>query len=120
VVKVVHAWGARPWALIRRSAAAADVLARGPRGKSSPGDWRPAVERIRDGDGELAVDATADGHYQWTLTRGQAVIAESPAIYRDPRLCRDAFATAQHAADEALGHPDPRAQRLTKLDELDA
>lgn len=46
------------------------------------------------------------------------VVHESPAVYRDSRLCRDAFATAQHAADEALGHPDPRAERLAKLVEL--
>jgi hypothetical protein len=118
VIKVVHAWGPRSWAMIRRTAATADILARAPREPGTHDDWRPAVERIRNGDGNLDVAATEDGHYQWTLSDDQAVIAESPAVYRDQRLCRDAFVTAQHAADEALGHPDPGAERLAKLDEL--
>jgi len=92
------------WRLINRGQHGADVLAMAPIGATACGNWQDAVERVRDGRGELNILCTADGHFQWTLadSRG-ATIAQSPAIYRDADGCRQAFALARRVARTALG-----------------
>jgi len=92
------------WRLINRGEHGADVLAMAPIGATACGSWQDAVARVRDGQGELRILDTADGHFQWTLAdpRG-ATIAQSPAIYRDADECRLAFLLARRVARTALG-----------------
>jgi hypothetical protein len=91
------------WRLINRTGSGADVLARTPVA-ADPASSRQALARLRDRDGTLSVVAAYDGHLKWQLTgRDGAVIAESPAVYRDTATCRAAFADAQRAARVALG-----------------
>jgi hypothetical protein len=90
------------WRLICRGQTGADVLAMAPIGSARC--WQDAVERVRDGRGDLRINSTADGHFQWTLTDGQgAVIARSPATYRDADSCRQDFALAQRVARTVMG-----------------
>lgn len=81
-----------------------------------PATWQDAVGRLRDGAGALRIDHTDDGHYRWTLLGpGEALIAQSPAVHRDPASCRQAFTVAQRAARTALGGRShtPASGRLT-------
>ena len=86
--------------LIGRTTSSADLLARISTDDDTH-DWQPALRHLRDGDGELVVARTDDGHYRWRFVGpGGAVLAESPPIYRDEQTCRYAFATARRAADQ--------------------
>ncbi|GAA2585157.1 hypothetical protein GCM10010399_14070 [Dactylosporangium fulvum] len=108
--------GAVPWRLVRGTDAGGDVLAevatvtrRSTTGviEEDREGWRRAVERLRDGAGTLTVVATGDGHFRWRLTdTHMALIAASPAVYRDPGSCRRAFATARRAARAVVGDAD--------------
>jgi uncharacterized protein YegP (UPF0339 family) len=92
------------WRLISRTSEGADVLATAPLGAARAPGWQQAVERLRDGQGELRVAAASDGHYRWVLTdRGGEVIAQSPPAYRDADSCRQAFGLARRAARTVLG-----------------
>jgi hypothetical protein len=104
MIKVVPDRGeARGWRLVNRTGLGADVLARAAVG-GEPLTWQQAVERLRDGDGVLSVVRTADGHFKWVLAGpAGALIAESPAVYRDAGVCGRAFADARRAAGTALG-----------------
>jgi hypothetical protein len=97
--------GPAHWRLISRTGGSADVLATAPIGGSARGPgWQQAVERLRDGDGDLHITAASDGHYQWMLTdTSGAVIAQSPPAYSDGDSCRQAFAMAQRTARTVLG-----------------
>jgi hypothetical protein len=103
--------GAR-WRLISRGQNGADVLAMAPvsppcragADRGAIGSWRTAVEQLRDGDGELSIAATADGHYQWILIDPHDItVAQSPAVYRDADSCRRAFTFAQRVARTVVG-----------------
>ncbi|MFI5889996.1 hypothetical protein ACIA5D_07720 [Actinoplanes sp. NPDC051513] len=100
MIAVLNGTGENPdWRLISRTTASADLLARICTDDRTHG-WQTAMRHLRDGDGELVVVRTDDGHYRWRFAApGGAVLAESPPIYRDEQTCRDAFATAQRAAD---------------------
>ncbi|MFI1992923.1 hypothetical protein [Actinoplanes sp. NPDC020271] len=103
------------WSLISRTSTGADVLAHGDPRPSPRRDlpWRRPLELVRDGDGELSVVATGDGHFRWTFSAGDGhPIAESPGVYRDADTCRLGFADAQRAARAALGRG--RAGELTR------
>lgn len=90
------------WRLICRGQTGADVLATAPIAPARP--WQDAVERVRDGAGDVHILSMADGHFQWTLTDAQgATIAESPATYRDADSCRQDFALAQRVARTIMG-----------------
>jgi hypothetical protein len=106
VIKLVAGRAEAPgWRLVSRTRLGADVLALVATGADRTA-WQQAVQRLRDGDGNLSVVRTEDGHYKWVLA-GQSgtPIAESPAVYRDAGVCRRAFAEAQRAARTALGRP---------------
>ena len=98
------------WRLISRTDRGADVLATaavqggdGTQGRVGL-SWHDAVRRLRDGDGDVDLIATADGHFQWVLKDpGSCIIAQSPAVYRDADECRAAFAAARRAARAVLG-----------------
>ena len=94
------------WRLISRTGIGADVLAMAPIGRPGPTTeaWQQAVERLRDGHGNVQVLQAVDGHYQWILT-GTAgdIIARSPAVYRDADSCRHGFTKARRAARATLG-----------------
>jgi uncharacterized protein YegP (UPF0339 family) len=87
--------------LIGRTGSGADVLARIPAERGEPG-WRAALRRLRDNDGDLTVEAGPDGHYRWRFANGSALIAESPAGYRDELTAREAFTTARRTAAAEL------------------
>ncbi|MCW3839831.1 hypothetical protein ONA70_06940 [Micromonospora yasonensis] len=98
------------WRLVGRTGAGADVLATGPvespdegrRGRAT--SWQGAVARLRDSAGRLRTDHTSDNHFRWTLLGPDEMIsAQSPAVYRDPASCREAFTIARRAARTALG-----------------
>jgi len=100
------------WRLISRGQNGADVLAMAPvaprcrtgADRGAPGSWRTAVEQLRDGDGELRIAATPDGHYQWMLIDPHHItVAQSPAVYRDADSCRRAFTFAQRVARTVVG-----------------
>jgi hypothetical protein len=100
--------GRHGWRLIGRTGLGADVLARAA-AEPAPVSCRQALERLSTGDGVIAVVDTPDGHVKWQLTGPDgAVIAESPAVYRDAATCRAAFANARRAARTALGGSRPR------------
>jgi hypothetical protein len=104
--------GAR-WRLVGRTGRGADVLASGRVAGSSRGarpEWRDAVQRLRDADGDLLVTSPDGRHYRWVLLdENGRPIANCPPVHRDPVQCRDAFATARRAADAALAdHHHPR------------
>jgi len=106
--------GSGRWRLVGRTGRGADVLASGLVAESAPGDgpqWRPALERLRDGDGDLLVTSTDDRHYRWALLDEDGrPVAACPPVHRDPTQCRDAFSTARRAADAALAdHYHPMA-----------
>ncbi|MFI7602340.1 hypothetical protein [Actinoplanes sp. NPDC049681] len=112
MIAVVRAAGSDStrWHLVRRTGVSADVLAHAVAPlPASPGDrcgqpWLPAVRKLRDGDGVMTVAATGDGHFRWTLTGAHdAMVAESPGVYRDAEACRESFRAAQDAARLALG-----------------
>ena len=90
------------WRLICRGQTGADVLAMAPIG--SAGSWQDAVQCVRDGQGDLHIRSTADGHFQWVLTDARGTtIAQSPATYRDADSCRRDFALAQRIARTVMG-----------------
>jgi hypothetical protein len=107
------------WRLVSRTGQGADVLARAATASRLP--WPAALGRLRDGEGTLTVVRGPGPHFRWVLTGADGVIAESPAIYRDPQACRDAFLDARHAADSALGHPGrpPAAGRHRRTADTD-
>jgi hypothetical protein len=90
------------WRLVSRTATGADVLAIGQPGRGVRS--RTALQRLRVGDGTVDVVRVGDAHFKWTLTDAEGrLIVESPAVYRGPESCRQAFTDAQHAARTALG-----------------
>jgi hypothetical protein len=90
------------WRLVSRTAAGADVLASASTDGEMPG--REALRRLRAADGTVRVVPVRDAHFKWTLTDADGrVIAESPAVYRSPDACRQAFTDARRAARIALG-----------------
>jgi hypothetical protein len=99
------------WQMVARTPMGADVVARAhpaePPARLADGahsSWRPALERLRDGDGRLTIGPGGDGHLMWTLTEPDGcVVAESPPVYRDADSCRRGFRAAQQAARVALG-----------------
>ncbi|WP_433074635.1 hypothetical protein ACQP1P_27750 [Dactylosporangium sp. CA-052675] len=107
-ITVIPLRNATGWRLVHRTPTGADVLA------SSPGNgtehstgtstetMRRGLRRLGDGDGTLAMTETVDHHWQWTLADiGDAPIASSPPIYRDPGSCRRAYLDARRAAHAA-------------------
>jgi hypothetical protein len=106
--------GSGRWRLVGRTGRGADVLASGGVVESVAEErphWRPALERLRDADGDLLVTSPDDRHYRWVLLDEDGrPIADCPPVHRDPAQCRDAFDTARRAADAALAdhhHPLP-------------
>jgi hypothetical protein len=102
------------WRLIGRTGRGADVLASGRLTDTPPEDgpqWRDAMGRLRDADGDLLVTSPDDRYYRWVLLDEDGVpIATCPAVYRDQAQCRDGFYTARRAADAALAdHYHPMA-----------
>jgi hypothetical protein len=97
------------WRLVSRTPSSADVLARAG-GAFDSQSCRQSLERLRDGNGALAVLRTSDGHFTWQLNSltGTA-IAVSPPVYRDAAACRAGFTDAQRAARVALGRAGRRA-----------
>jgi hypothetical protein len=92
------------WRLISRTDVGAAVLATAPIGAARSAGWQQAVERLRDGDGNLRVTPGCDGHYQWVFTDPAGeVIALSPTAYQDADSCRQAFTMAQRAARTVVG-----------------
>ena len=90
------------WRLVSRTAAGADVLASS--GTDGEVTGREALRRLRAADGTVRVVPVRDAHFKWTLTDAEGrVIVESPAVYRSPDACRQAFTDAQRAARIALG-----------------
>lgn len=89
------------WRLVSRTDAGADVLAIANAGQDMPG--RSALQRLRVGDGMVSVVRVDDAYFHWALTDTDGrVIVESPAVYRRPETCRQAFIDEQRAARTAL------------------
>lgn len=115
--------GSERWRLVGRTGRGADVLASG-RQTGGPDDdgpqWQDALERLRDGDGDLQVTAPDDRHYRWVLVdEDGTAIAACPPVHRDPAQCRGAYDTARRAADAALAdhyHPMADIQELNDHD----
>jgi len=84
--------------MISRGTTSADLLARiVADGKART--WRTALRGLVEGDGDLVVRRSGDGHFRWQFVSPEgALLAESPPVYRDEQTCREGFATAQHAA----------------------
>jgi hypothetical protein len=121
MIAVVPATGR--WKLVGRTGRGADVLASGRLSKTARGDgpgWQEAMERLRDGDGDLLVSSPDDRHYRWMLLDEQGrAIANCPAVHRDSTQCRNAFLTARRAADAALAdhyHPMADTEELAGHD----
>ena len=89
------------WHLVSRTGQGADVLARAAAASRLP--WPEALLRLRDGEGTFTVVRGPGPLFRWILSGADGAIAESPAIYRDAQMCREAFLDARHAADAALG-----------------
>jgi hypothetical protein len=111
MIAVLNGTGEHPdWRLIGRTTASADLLAR----ITGTEGWQPALRRVRDGEGDLVVARSDDGHYLWRFVgRDGVVLAESPPVYRDEQSCRDAFLTAQRAASliPEKHHPSPMEEQ---------
>ena len=109
MIEVLPERSGERWMLVSHAGLGADVLAHcaAPAGgRARDGrrrDWRPALQGLSDGVGELTVRATGDGHFQWLLTGADGrPIADSPPVYRTADGCRRAFAAARRAACAAL------------------
>jgi len=89
------------WHLVSRTGQGADVLARAAAASRLP--WPEALLRLRDGEGTFTAVRGPGPLFRWILSGADGAIAESPAIYRDAQMCREAFLDARHAADAALG-----------------
>ena len=95
--------GSGRWRLVNRKPSGADVLAHEARTTDRP-PWRQAVEWLREGRGEVEVIGTPVEHFHWILHAADGtVVAESPAVYRDPAVCRIAFTNAERAARTVFG-----------------
>jgi hypothetical protein len=115
--------GSGSWRLVGRTGRGADVLASGRLTETAADDgpeWRDALERLRDADGDLLVTSPDDRHFRWVLLDEEGLpIATCPAIFRDRAQCRDGFDTARRAADAALAdhyHPMADTEELAGHD----
>ncbi|PRY20145.1 hypothetical protein [Pseudosporangium ferrugineum] len=109
--------GSGRWRLVSRTRAGADVLAH-EAGTPDLLPWRQAVEWLRRGGGEVEVVGTPVEHFHWVLHAADGtVVAESPAVHRDPAVCRIAFTNAERAARTVFGglrEPQASGGRLTR------
>jgi len=101
-VRPGHDGGPARW---RLTGAGANVLATAALAGDGRGPgWQRALERLRDGDGELRIAATSDGCFVWVLADAAgAVIAQAPVGHRDAEGARQAFALARRAARTVVG-----------------
>ncbi|MEV4703159.1 hypothetical protein [Actinoplanes sp. NPDC049316] len=95
--------GTGRWRLVNRTPSGADVLAR-EAGARDRLPWRQAVEWLRRGGGEVEIIGTPAEHFRWVLHAADGtVVAESPAVHRDPAVCRVAYSNAERAARTVFG-----------------
>ncbi|GAB1692906.1 hypothetical protein KRM28CT15_47090 [Krasilnikovia sp. M28-CT-15] len=100
------------WVLVSRTDRAADLIARSGEPQTDQAAAMGELALLGDGPSPRIV-SSGDGHWQWLLPAPDgSVAAQSPAVYRSPVACREAFTDARRAALAVL--PRNRRRAVTR------
>jgi len=90
------------WRLVSRTVCAADLIARSGEARTDRAEALHELALLGDGPVPRLV-GSRDGHWQWLVPAPDGTVAAlSPAVYRDPAACREAFTDARRAAVTVL------------------